>query len=215
MKDHKNKGLIRKVTEGAKYHIVDTTALLTSTSPIYAAMEVGISGMSDEVSIGSRTTVAALSYFGMGLAFARGRDISRRIFKITNDTKERLQVFHDAAYATAFNSVIAPPIYFSMGADLKQAVIGGVMAGGLCTVMGPIMGYSVDVARDLTGLKECQRTSYPKLAKKQRPLVKKGLAALLVAGSIAATAGVYSLTPDRDNATLNTTQRATEVQSSK
>ena len=58
--------------EGLKYHLVDTTALLVPSTPLFSAIEVGVLGMSDEVSLGSRVAVAALSYGGLSLAFARG-----------------------------------------------------------------------------------------------------------------------------------------------
>lgn len=51
----------------------------------------------------------------------------------------------------------------------------------------------------MTGLRNCERASYPDLIRKQRPSVKKGLAALLVAGSIAVTADIYALTPDKQS----------------
>lgn len=197
-----NEGLGRKIANNLAKHIVDTTAILSSTNPIYSAMEVGISGMPDEVSIGSRWTVAALSYGGMALAYAKGRELSRKAFSITDRTKERFQTLHDFAYTAAFNLAVAPPIYLSMGANLKQAAIGGLTAAAFSTVMGPVMGYSIDVAEDLVGLRECNRPSYPRFVKKQKPLVKKGLAGLLVAGSIAAMAGIYALTPDKQTQSL-------------
>jgi len=207
-----SKNRLNRLGNGLKYHVVDTTALLTSTNPIYSAMEVGISGMSDQVSIDSRLTVAALSYGGMAFAFSRGRDLSRKIFHITNKTRERIQTFHDFAYTAAFNLAVAPPIYLSMGADLKQAAVGGLTAAAFSTVMGPIMGYSVDAARDLTGLKNCERSSYPELLRKQPSVIKKGLAALLVAGSIATMWGIYSLTPDANEEVIISNQVPQEIQ---
>ena len=192
-----------KAVEWLKYHVVDTTALLASTNPIYSAMEVGIAGMSDQVSIDSRELVAYLSYGGMGLAFARGRDLSRKIFGITDERRERVQTFHDMVYTAGFNLVVAPLIYLGMGASSKEAIVGGLSAGAFSTVMGPLMGYSIDVARDLTGLQESNRPSYPDLVKKQRLMVKKGLAALLTAGSIAAMAGIYALNPNNQETSEN------------
>ncbi|MFH1591741.1 MAG: L-alanine exporter AlaE [Candidatus Woesearchaeota archaeon] len=202
------------VTKWLKYHVVDTTALLTSTNPIYSASEVWIAGMSDQVSIDSRLTVAGISYAGMGFAFARGRDLSRRIFKITGETKEKIQVFHDMAFTSAFNLAIAPLIYLSMGADLKQAAIGGLSAAVLSIGMGPIMGYSIDVGRDLTGLGNCERRTYPDLVRRRNPKVKKGLAALLVAASIGLIAGIYSLTPDKQDSQIPKTSVAQVLENS-
>ncbi len=190
-------GLTSKLNDILKYHLVDTTAILVPTNPIFSAMEVGISGMSDKVSIDSRLTVAALSYGGLGWVYSKGRDLSRKIFGINDQTRERIQTLHDSAYTLAFNLVAIPPIYLSMGADLKQASIGSFFAAALGVATGPVMGYSIDVARDLTGLKESNRKSYPNIVKRQKSYVKKCLAGLLAAGSILAMAGIYGLTKDK------------------
>src|SRR3989338_2385030 len=188
-----NKSRISKLKEGLKYHLVDSTALLTSSTPVYAAMEVGIVGMSDQVSLGSRLSGAVITYGGIGWAFAKGRDLSRRFFSITDKTRERIQTLHDSLYTAVFNGVMTPPLYLAMGADTNQAIFGGLSAAALSIPMGPVLGYSVDVARDMTGLRTCER-----------PSVKKGLAALLLAGSIVATAGVYALTPDENPQVIET-----------
>lgn len=201
-----NKCRAEKIKELLKYHVVDTTALLTSSTPVYAAMEVGVVGMSDQVSLGSRLAAAGLSYGGIALAFSRGRDISRKIFGINDSTRERTQTLHDAVYAAVFNGVTTPPLYMAMGADIKQAIFGGISSAALSVPMGPILGYSVDVARDMTGLKKCERASYPKLIKDQVSSVKKGLAALLLAGSLALTAGAYTLIPNEKNASVHLQQ---------
>ncbi|MBS3086825.1 L-alanine exporter AlaE [Candidatus Pacearchaeota archaeon] len=203
MEDIQERSLLDKIKEKMKYHLVDTTAILAPTNPIFSAMEVGVSGMSDQVSIDSRLTVAAFSYAGAGWLYSKGRDLSRRIFHINDQTKERIQTLHDSAYTFGFNLLAMPIVYLSTGADLKQTAIGSVSAAALGVITGPIMGYSIDVARDLTGLQESDRASYPNLIKRQRPSIKKGLAGLLVAGSILAMAGIYGLTKDRLEQTQN------------
>ena len=87
--------------------------------------------------------------------------------------------------------------YISGSRDIKEIVIGTACAVGLGAANGIPMGYTVDAVRDLTGLKECNRPSYPQLLRNQTSKMKKGLFALLVAGSIALTAGIYSATPDQ------------------
>jgi hypothetical protein len=131
--------------------------------------------MSDQISIDTRLTIAGISYGGMGFAFARGRDLSRKIFHITDQSRERTQTIHDIAYTAAFNLAIAPPLYIAMGADVKQAIIGGLSAAAMSTIMGPLSGYSIDAARDLTGLRDCERPSYPKLIRRQKNPSKKVL----------------------------------------
>ena len=72
-----------------KYNAVDTTAMLSSTNPIYTSSEIFIAQMPVDVSIDSRFTIAGISYTFMGPMFARGRDFSRKKFGITNTLIKR------------------------------------------------------------------------------------------------------------------------------
>ena len=94
-------------------------------------------------------------------------DLSRRVFGITGETIERTQIIHDMIYIFALNLVITPIIYLAVGNSLKQAATSTLFVAlmGLC--LGPLMGYSVDVARDMTGLRQCQRSTYPDLVRKR------------------------------------------------
>lgn len=186
------------IRKQSKFHFVDGTALLLATNPIYSAFETTVAGMSDDVSIRARLIVTGITYLGMGSLFSRGRDLSRRLFKISDETRERIQVLHDIGYAAVLNAVMAPPIYLTSGANGKEALVGGAIATVFGATMGPWMGYSIDVARDLTGLGNCERNLYPDLVRRQRPGVKKGLATILAAGSLAINAGIYALTPDEE-----------------
>jgi len=189
---------LRKTGDKLKYHLVDSTAIIVESTPGLAVFETGIAGMSDEVSISARIFAAGLVYLGIGSAFAKGRDLSRKLFKITDATKDRIQGLHDAAYSGAFTLVSAPLIYVASGArNINEIAIGTAVATGFGLVNGAPVGYAVDLFRDLTGLKDCDRPSYPALLKRQTPRTKKGLAALLTAGAMVLTAGIYSITPNK------------------
>jgi hypothetical protein len=211
MENIENRRITSKIIDNLKYHLVDSTAMLAESTPAFAAFETRIAGMSDEVSINARMLAAGLTYLGgMGWAYAKGRDLSRKLFKITETSRERIQSLHDAAYLGAFNLVVAPLIYVASGAkDAKEIAIGTASAIGFGLVNGAPMGYAVDMFRDLTGLKDCERPSYPSLLKRQNSKVKKGLAALLVGSAIALTAGIYSANPNKqtkDNQQINNVQ---------
>jgi hypothetical protein len=49
----------------------------------------------------------------------------------------------------------------------------------------------MDIFSDLTGLDPCERKLYPNFIKNQSQKIKKGLAVLLVLGSVAITIGIY------------------------
>jgi hypothetical protein len=191
-----------------KYHLVDSTSLLAESTPFFAAYEKGLAGMSDQLSINARLFAAGLTYLGgMGYVFAKGRDVYRKFLNITDKSKEKVQTLHDGIYTGLFNSVAAPLIYFACGSrDVKEIAIGTGCAIGLGVVNGPLLGYSVDVFRDLTGLGNCERKTYPNFVKKQPSKIKKAIAAGLVAGSLAITSGIYSLIPDKEQTPIQPSQ---------
>ncbi|MBU1111852.1 MAG: L-alanine exporter AlaE [archaeon] len=190
---------IEFLKKNAKKHVIDTTAMLTESNPAFAAFEVGIAGMSDDVSIKSRFVAAGLAFGGLGLIYARGRDLSRRLFKITDQTSEKKQFIHDSLYNALFSACVAPPIYLASGArDWKEIAI----ATGCSTVFGAVngipQGYAVDVYRDLTGIKDCDRRVYPDYIKRQGLRTKRTLATGLAVASIGLMGLIYTATPNNN-----------------
>ena len=193
---HNKMEKLRKIGKALAYHIVDTTALNTAANPIIGGLEVTAYGMSEDVSLNARLFASVVGYLGVASLLSRGRDLSRSIFKINDKTKEKVQQIHDGAFIAAFNAFFAPIMYaYSGETDFKKIVYGTLGVIGATAILG---GYSIDVFRDLTGLKDCERSSYPDLIKKNKPSLKKGLAAFLVGASIAINAGIYALTPNKD-----------------
>ena len=192
----------KKIINNLKNHLIDTTAILAEGTPISAAVEVS-SGMSVSASMNTRILMAGLNYCGLGYIFSKGRDISRYFFGITNDAPERTQFIHDSLYATMFSLAISPPIYTISqtlsGENLDWYKIGTATASISVASFfngGPV-SYSIDVFRDLTGRKECERPSYPKALKKQSPNIKKVIAVGLIAASIGTMGLIYSLAPTK------------------
>jgi len=195
-----------------KKHLVDTTAINAFAVPTCAAMEtstkicdliskipyVDVSAVTADVSLKTRAYAVGLGYLGLAFLLSKGRNSSRKLFKIKETSKESLQWSHDTAYLIGFNAIINPALYYISGSrDLKE-MIGGTLALTVFSAFagGPI-GYTIDVFSDLTGLESCERKLYPNFIKKKSQKFKKGLAALLVTGSIAATIGVYDLKMDK------------------
>ena len=202
---------MRKIVNYLKNHVIDSTAVVIESTPIFSAFEVGMAGMSDDVSINARLIGAAITYGGICSVLTKGRDAWRKLFKVSDTTKERIQMFHDTAYLAAFNLVAAPTIYYASGSRaLKEIAIGTACSIAFGSINGTPLGYAIDTFRDLTGIKECERSSYPKLLKRQDTRTKKSLAALLTAGTIVLTAGIYSLTPNCQD-TQPTTQEVKTV----
>jgi hypothetical protein len=173
-----------------KTHLVDSTAIMVASTPVFGAFELFIAGMSNENSINSRFLVTGLTYLGLGRVFTKGMDTSRKLFKINKETSEKIKQVHDAAYAVAYNAVMGPIFYYIAGVrDINQVAIGTLCGMSLGLVLGSPMGYTVDAYRDFFGLKESERL--PNFIKNQSRKVKLGLAGILAATSFGLTAGLY------------------------
>lgn len=165
----------KKTVTNLKSHVIDSTAMLAESTPIFAAFETGFAGMSDETSMNARLFAVGLTYLGgMGIAYSKGRDFYRKAVHITDKTKERIQSLNDATYTALFNLVVSPAIYYISGSrDVKEIAMGTFGAMILGMVNGAPMGYAVDTFRDLAGLKKCERPSYPNILKKTEFANKK------------------------------------------
>jgi len=180
-----------------KIHLVDTTAVLTSMSPIWTVFDTSI-GMEDETSIIAKAGVVLVSYAGSGWLYGKLRDVSKKHFEITDRSKEIIQGMHDFLYNAVYSSIFTGLIYtVSREPDPWKIAAAVGFAASTAVVRGPISGYSIDAARDLTGLKECNRRLYPRWVKNRTPKIKKAIAASLIAASIGAQVLTYHLSPDK------------------
>lgn len=178
--------------DNLKRHVIDSTAMVATTSPIFAAVETFAVKMHNDTSIHARLISAALTGSGLGRAFTLGRDLSREFFKIKPESREWVQQIHDGVYTIAVNLVLSPPFYYAAGErDIKKIIGGTLVAAAFSLPIGGPMCYGIDVFQDLTCLKESERT--PNILKNQSPAVKKGIASLLVTTAIGATVLVYYL----------------------
>lgn len=177
--------------------MIDTTAVITESNPIYCAFEVfGPAHMSPAMSMNSRIVATTLGYLGLGYLYSKGRDLSKRIFHITDQTKERIQSHHDIAYTVAFNLALSPPMYAASQALAGEELNWEKIAAGTATsliigaVNGIPLGYTVEIFRDLTGIKECHRPSYA-FFKEKSSKVKRLALASLISLSIGALGAIY------------------------
>jgi hypothetical protein len=197
--EDKPKGLVQKVKANFKDHLASSTAVNVVATPTLALFETYGVGMSDDLSINARLLGIGVVYAGIGYLVSKTRDLSRRLFKIYDTTKEQIQIVHDAAHLVAFNAVTGPFFYLAAGSrDWKEILAGTATVCALSIPMGPAMGYTIDLFKDLTGIKGSKRV--PEVIRRQPGKVKKTLFALTTAAALALTAGVY-LTTDEGNVT--------------
>ncbi|MBS3089860.1 hypothetical protein J4461_03215 [Candidatus Pacearchaeota archaeon] len=185
---------IKKSFKKLAEHIVDSTALLIPGTPLFAAYETLLVGMSKQVSINSKLLAAGATYAGLGFLIKSGRDLSRKFFGIYTSSKERVQNIHDAIYFAAINIPINLGFYVSSGErDLYKIAVGTGIGVVMGAVLGPINGYVIDAFRDLAGLHECKRPTYEKYVKNYNVYTKAGIAASSLIASLAMTTGIYTI----------------------
>lgn len=194
---------LENLVHGVKRHISDGTAVNVVYSPLYALMETSFAGMSHAHSQDSRLLGAAIVYAGLGNLVGKGRDFSKKMFKIDDNTPEKIRKIHDVIYLAATPLLINPPFYLAVGVrDVKEIAIGTLAGCVLGAVGGIPMGYSIDYFRDLIGVEKSERM--PAKISHLKPRAKKLIASGLVALSIGLTGIVYEMVPDKDNKNVQT-----------
>jgi len=177
-------------------HIVDTTSSFASTLPLFVFMENVVLGMPDAVSMKARGTVLLLNYAFMGSVYSRGRDLSRRVFKVTQESLARTQAIHDTGYLMGFCAAMSPALYWFSGASTKENIGATILALATAPFIGPISGYSIDAFRDLTGIEPSSRL--PEKVRTLSSRTKALVAAGIIAVSLCLSGSIYYLTPDKE-----------------
>ncbi len=141
-----------------KLHIGNSTAILMSVTPIYAIVELFVLNMAELVSLKARLITILITYLGLGFLFAKGRNISKRIFNVSEEfSHESTIVVHDLLYLVGFNFCLTPLLYLVSGASPREIVLGTSFALGMAFIAGPINGFFIDAAGELTGLNSSLR----------------------------------------------------------
>ncbi len=158
-----------------KYWFVDSTTIVAETAPVFAAIEVLLSGMSVTSSLYARAIGAATTYGGLGRSYALGRD------KLRERGGVERQSLQDVLYTAVFNTLVSVPLYTSTQAfagdeiDATKIMVGSIAAGAFGAINGVPVGYAIDIGRDLAGLEECNRALYPKKVKHLGSRTKEGV----------------------------------------
>jgi hypothetical protein len=178
------------IKDTLKRHLVDCTAISIVSNPIFSGLET-IAGMSVETSIQARIMGTALTYLGMGSIYAKGMDLSRKLFNVTEKSHLNLKKVHDMAYSGAYCFAFSPLFYYVAGSrDFGEIAISTTIGAAMSLVTGGFVGYSIDAYRDFSGIEESQRV--PLFIKKQSKGMKKSIFAIGLAASLTASSIIYS-----------------------
>jgi hypothetical protein len=192
-----------RIREEVGKHIVDAAMVCGATNPVYATLEVLVYDLSHAQSIHTRAGVFGLSLLGFTTLYSRGLRASRTAFKAQAEGAR--QTTHDALYSALFSLVTSPPIYMltanvALTNTWKPAL--GAMTVGLA--LGPVMGASVNVGRDL-GFDEPSQYIPHRISTASRTKKYVAMGALL-ATMLAANAAVYAFTSDNSPAVTHATK---------
>jgi len=193
-----------------KNHLSDSTAMISATTPIFIAFEtnagkllgkapyLGAKDISDDLSLNARLEIFKWSLCGLAYAYMGLNKVSRKKFKVSDKSSEFRQWRHDSIYTIAFNGAVAPFLYkFSGATDWGEILAGTAIAMGLAVPVGPIMKYSAGAGRDLLGLEDYERKTYPNLLRKRSGPMKKAIYGGLVAASVGLSGLFYSMTDSK------------------
>jgi len=207
----------RKLIRETAKSVCDSTALLAIASPIQAFADTvllenigkasdalgitfwnmsNLTAMTNERSFNGKIGVAAITYCGIGWAYGRLRQVSRKAFGINDKSKEYIQGIHDWVFTALYSSgVLIGGYTYANEHDWQKIGFALGLSAATQIVRGPLIGYAVDCYEDLLGFKECGRVTYPQAIKNLGKKAKLGVAALGVAASVGLIATIYSLTP--------------------
>lgn len=188
--------MVSQIKQALKQHLVDSTAIVVENAPLFAAQELFFAGMSDAVSLHARVYGALSVYLGVGFVYSYGRDFCKEKLGIEQKS-EFVKTLHDAVYTSTFAGAYSLPLYILSGStDPKEIALATIGGGLIGFVNGAPQGYMLDVCRDLAGIKECTRSSYPVSLRKKSLAAKKVLALGLIGLSLATLTAMYSATSD-------------------
>lgn len=173
-----------------KNNSIDVTGGFLVVNPISAVRETFIAGMDISVSLEARLKYMQLFYAGIGITYYKGRDYFKNKLNI-NKKSNKVKILFDGAYTSTFNLICGTSIYLSNGSSTKETLTGTLTNVVTGLFMGPLIGYSADVFRDLVGTKTFDKL--PTCLNTKNKNLKKLYAAGLVGSSVLATSGVYTL----------------------
>jgi hypothetical protein len=186
----------KSLKHSLRKHLIDSAAISTESNPVFGLFEVFVSSLSIKTSLNARIIGTLTTFMGLGYVISKGRDISAKIFNIERKS-EKIKVLHDFCYAFAFNFLVTPFTYMlsqymaNEPLNIKKALLAGIGASFLGAINGIPLGYSIDIFRDLFGIKTCEREIYKNIHIKKGQKKKIGYA--LILSSTASLAAIYGL----------------------
>ena len=187
-------------------HITETTGAVSVATPLIALTDIGSTYLWQFAEAGrpiyasesmdNRGLVAAASFIGLNKLYTLFRSYSNEKIGITDNTRERYKIIHDAMITAAFSGIVSGIFYSFTGHHLDKILTGGSNAFLIGFVTGPFMGLAVDSYKRLFGIPSLtRRRIFYNEINAISPIKRKTLGALITGTSIYATSCIYSYLP--------------------
>lgn len=182
---------LSKIKEFFKKHLLDSTSIALTSTPIYAYAEYRFGGFSVCKSLKARLLTIFLLYIGLGFLIAGLRKLSQAFFLPQERNRPKyIHFIHDSLFNILVVMILTPIVYSIVGETLAH-FIGIIPAIIVIPIFsGALYGLSIDVFRVLV-FDESNRTA--KNFVKLTILQKRALAVCFMLSALIITFLVYRI----------------------
>ncbi len=183
-------GIISRVEK----QMVDATALVVASQPVYAFFELYVGHVPPDTSFGSRLWAIGTTYAGVGLLVSMCREWWKSRARIAPGSSEKRKLIHDMGYKAVFNVLTQPITYvgvglFTEGMSVEKIVSGTVATTVVAFLSGGYECYVLDAFRELWGVNAPERL--PMCVQNMTSAQKKGIALVFSAVSYVSLGFLY------------------------
>jgi hypothetical protein len=191
----------KRLKSKLKEYLVDCLAIVCETNVVFGFYEVFLSNLSVKTSINLRIMGTLITFSGLGYLFSKGRDKLKdvtkkyveKIIKVKEKWKKIKDFAYDFLYSSLFNLTVTPFIFilshhFSNKPlpEISKLLTFSLGATILTAINGPILCHTIDVFRDLAGIKSDETFENNKKRKRLKLF-------LLTASSLTSLVAIYGI----------------------
>lgn len=185
-------GLYSRIKGQLGEYLASSLAVVNIGNPIWAVLETQVMKMTPETAFNAKIAGSVSCFMGMAYVGNCVRNLYHKAVGIDDDTPEKKIMFHDMVVGGINSALFGIPIYYLSGEHDPLTLLSAVGVSVLFNLpMGTVNGYSIDLHKDLLGVKYSQRI--PGFISRSNPAMKKAYAAGLTMASVAASYGFLKM----------------------
>ncbi|MFA5856276.1 MAG: hypothetical protein WC867_02895 [Candidatus Pacearchaeota archaeon] len=180
------KSFFQKIKDQPLEYLASTLAIVNPGNPAWALGETLFAGYSAQECFDLKVGGTILCFAGIAYLYNGIRKLYQKSVGVSEKTSEKMMMVHDGIVGVINSIVISLPMsYFIGGVDDPIKLAKSAALYSLCNIpMGYINGYSLDLHRDILGVKKSDRI--PSLISNSSDNLKK----LYAVGLTVASAGL-------------------------